>query len=44
MYEFEVLKELGTGSFGRVVKVRKHKRQDEVYAMKQIKMMSLNAR
>jgi len=38
------LKELGSGSFGRVVKVRKHKTVDEVYAMKQIKMMQLNAR
>ena len=38
------MKELGSGSFGRVVKVRKNKRHDEVYAMKQIKMMQLNAR
>ena len=44
MNEFEFLKELGSGSFGRVIKVRKQKSKDEVFAMKQIKMMSLNAR
>jgi hypothetical protein len=38
------LKELGSGSFGRVVKVRKNKSHNEVYAMKQIKMMQLNAK
>lgn len=38
------MKELGSGSFGRVVKVRKNKAHNEVYAMKQIKMMQLNAR
>lgn len=44
MNEYEFLKELGSGSFGRVVKVRKNKSDKEVYAMKQIKMMQLNAR
>lgn len=38
------MKELGSGSFGRVIKVRKGKSDKEVYAMKQIKMMQLNAR
>jgi NIMA (never in mitosis gene a)-related kinase len=38
-----VLKELGAGSFGRVVKVRKHQKGD-VFAMKQIKMMQLSAK
>lgn len=44
MNEFEFLKELGTGSFGRVIKVRKNKSDKEVFAMKQIKLMQLNAR
>ena len=44
MNDYEFLKELGSGSFGRVVKVRKNKCDKEVYAMKQIKMMQLNAR
>lgn len=40
MHEFEVIKELGSGSFGRVLKVR---RKDDLgfFAMKTIKMMQL---
>lgn len=44
MNEFEFLKELGSGSFGKVIKVRKGKSDKEVYAMKQIKMNQLNAK
>lgn len=44
MNDYDFLKELGSGSFGRVVKVRKHTKQDEILAMKQIKMKQLNSR
>lgn len=40
MHEFEVLKELGSGSFGRVLKVRR-KQDASTMAMKTIKMMQL---
>ena len=40
MHEFEVLKELGSGSFGRVLKVRR-KEDQGFFAMKTIKMMQL---
>jgi NIMA (never in mitosis gene a)-related kinase len=35
---------LGSGSFGRVIKVRKQKGEKEIFAMKQIKLNQLNAR
>lgn len=47
MNDFEFIKELGAGSFGRVIKVRKNKNKDkdnEVFAMKQIKLMQLSAK
>ena len=43
MHEFDVLKELGTGSFGRVLKVRR--REDGgIFAMKTVKLMQLSAK
>ena len=44
MNDFEFIKELGSGSFGRVILVRPHSSQNQVYAMKQIKMNQLTAR
>jgi serine/threonine protein kinase len=44
MNDFQFIKELGSGSFGRVIQVRPHSNQNQVYAMKQIKMNQLNAR
>ena len=42
MHEFEVVKELGSGSFGRVLKVvKKDKATQKHYAIKQIKMNEL---
>lgn len=41
MLDFEVIKELGSGSFGRVLKVQKLE-DSSVYAMKIIKMGKLN--
>lgn len=38
------MKELGSGSFGRVIKVCKNRKPDQVFALKQIKLMDLNAK
>lgn len=43
METYDIIKELGSGSFGKVYKVVK-KTDGKVYAMKQIKMRELNSK
>jgi NIMA (never in mitosis gene a)-related kinase len=43
LQEFQIIKELGSGSFGSVFKVKKRSDQ-KVYAMKQVKLTKLNAK
>jgi NIMA (never in mitosis gene a)-related kinase len=41
LQEFTIIKELGSGSFGNVFKVKK-KSDKKFYAMKQVKLSNLN--
>lgn len=43
MHEYDVLKELGSGSFGRVLKVRR-KQDSNILALKTVKMKELNSK
>lgn len=41
MHQYEIIKELGSGSFGQVVKARRKGVQNEFVAIKMIKMLNL---